>query len=153
MCLGSIAAFIAMNLYVIGITNYYPSQIDYIYWQRRYMMAVMNDVTIPGIWLLFLTTAGLFFFNPKEKRFAGISLLILSILILLNGIFIKTIAISATNIAIQMFDNKLINKNDTLLGDYFSNKGVEDIFGSINLLLLIIFLIINILSKKKILSL
>jgi succinate dehydrogenase hydrophobic anchor subunit len=114
------------------------------YWQRTFITPIMHFATIPGIWLLFLTTTGLFFLKWKENKLANSSLLILSAIIAGIGQFIiNPMAKKVTEISIQQIETQ------TVISDYVSNKLIEDSCGGINLLLLIIFLVICVFAKNR----
>ncbi len=129
-CLGSIASFVALN--VIAGEN--PT-IEFSYWQRSFIDPIMRFVTMPGCWLLLFGNVGVFLALKGNRRSVNAVLLILSILILCNGLWIFSVAENVSNLAVEQFQMA------EPLPAYSAKKTVEDAFGGMNMALLIVYLV------------
>lgn len=139
LCLGSIFSFIVMNI-VFGET---PS-IESTYWQRLFVSEITNVLIIPGICLILISTI---LFSWKFYGFFSniwvIIIQVLVVIIVINTINITLMAEKATAIAIHQ---KVIMNS---IPEYVKIKSREDIFGAINMLLLLTYLIISQYKFKK----
>jgi len=140
LCLGSISAFIVMNI-VLGDS---PS-IDSIYWQRLFVSKITFVLIIPGIILIVLSAVILSwklhgFFNNKWITIAQS----LIILIIINSTNIIILADKVTAIAIHQ------QQIMTARPEYVILKSKEDMFGALNMIMLLGCLIItNYLTCNK----
>ncbi len=141
LCLGSIASFIALNI----IAGKAPT-IEFWYWQRLFINSIMYFVTIPGTWLFLLGNIGIYLKLKGKRKPVNIILLMLSFLLLLNGYWIQSVAKTVSNLAVEQL------KTNEFIQAFSSNKSIEDICGGINLLFLLVYLgiyIITIAKSKK----
>jgi hypothetical protein len=139
LCVGSIAAFIAMN--IIAPEN--GADLDFIHWQRHFINPIMAYVTVPGIWLFLAGNAGLFFVQPRKNLF-GIIQLILAVLVFANGLFlIVPTAKIASGLAAEPTG---LSGNIEL---FLQKKTMEDSLGGVNLVLLIAYLIVTTIQNYK----
>lgn len=141
LCLGSIFSSIVMNI-VLGSS---PS-IDSIYWQRLFVSKIIFVLIIPG---LFLMVVSAFILSRKQYGFfrrKWITIVqLFIILIIINSINITLLAEKVTAIAIHQQQTK------TVISEYITLKNKEDMFGALNMIMLLSSLIIAIylpLDKK-----
>jgi hypothetical protein len=134
LCLGSIFSFIAMNL-VMGNS---PS-VDSIYLQRLFVSKITFVLIIPGIVLIVL---GAVFLSWKQYGFFSNKWITIAqsllILIIINSTNITLFADKVTAIAIKQ---KLTM---TSIPEFILLKSKEDMFGALNLIMLLACLIIAI---------
>ncbi len=139
LCVGSIASFIAMNM--ISGTN--PT-IEFLYWQRIFINPIMNFVTMPGIWLFLIGNIIMFLILENKKKIKNLVLLILSFLVVINGqMIIFPFAKKVSRLAVQQ------NQTSEFIQEFTTNKTIEDTFGGINLLFLLLYLVIYVLNTYK----
>jgi hypothetical protein len=134
LCLGSIFSFIAMNL----VQGNSPS-VDSIYLQRLFVSKITFDLIIPGIVLIVL---GAVFLSWKQYGFFSNKWITivqtLVILIIINSSNVTLIADKVTAIAIHQ------HQIMTSLPEYVILKSKEDMFGGLNMVMLLACLIITI---------
>ncbi len=138
LCLGSIASFIALNV-IAGET---PT-IEFWYWQRLFIDPIMYFVTIPGTWLFLLGNIGIYLRSKGKRKSINIILLVLSFLLVLNGYWIQSVAKTVSSLAVEQL------KTEGFIQAFSSNKSIEDICGGVNLLFLLVYLGIYILTIAK----
>lgn len=131
LSLGSISCFIVMN-----IVNGSSTSIETMYWQRLFVSKVTYFLIIPGISLIvvcaFIRSLGL----KKLRTHWWLTIVkVMIILIVINTINITFIANKVTQLAI------LQHQTTTLIPEISSLKGKEDMFGGINMLMLLICLV------------
>ncbi len=136
-CLGSIFTFIAMNM-VLGDN---PS-IEAVYWQRLFVSKITNVLIMPG--LVFIVGGAIALSLLHYGFFTNRSLSIIQTLIFLiaiNSIHISILVRKVSTIAIQQYESSTTIKN------YMAIKSREDMFGGINMILLLTCLILSITLK------
>lgn len=139
LCLGSIASFIAMDM----IAGKKPT-IEFWYWQRIFITPIMNFVTMPGIWLFLFGNIGLFLATGKERKMTNILLLILPILLVINvQMNLSPVAKIINRLSVQQV------QTSTFIKDFATKKNIEDIFGEVNLFILLVYLAVYSLSTSK----
>lgn len=129
LCFGSIATFIVMN-FVLGSA---PS-LEAIYWQRMFVAKIMYYSTVPGMWILFLsgTIVTLNQYGVSKNLWFLLKVFIL-LAIVINGTFIIVpLADKVNELAIKQYQ---LNKENV---EYLSTKTMEDIFGALNFIILIL---------------
>ncbi len=139
LCLGSIFSFVVMNI-ALGES---PS-VDSIYWQRLFVSKITFVLIIPGI-CLFLVAA-IFLSWRYYGFFSNVWVLLVQLLVVLvvvNSINIVLLAEKATAIAIHQ---KEIMQS---IPEYIKIKSREDIFGGINMLILLATLMVSFYKLKK----
>jgi hypothetical protein len=138
LCLGSIFSFIAMNL----VQGNSPS-IDSIYLQRLFVSKITFVLIIPGIVLIVL---GAVFLSWKQYGFFSNKWIAIAqsllILIIINSTNITLFADKVTAIAIKQ---KLTM---TSIPEFILLKSKEDMFGALNLIMLLACLIIAIYQNR-----
>jgi len=129
--LGSIFTFIVMND-VLGDS---PS-IDSIYWQRLFVSRITKVLILPGVGLVFI---GAFILSWKQYGFFRNSwtsiLQILVVLIVFNSVNITLLADRVTELAVKQ------QQISAVIPEYMNLKGSEDIFGALNVIMMIVCLI------------
>jgi len=131
LCLGSIVAFISMNILKDSSTT------ELIFWQRKFINGIMNIATIPGLLLFLIGNIGLYYFSKCKREKWVIFRLIIPAIITMNGLmFIVPLANKVNEIAFHQY------KTSTILTEFTSLKSIEDTLGGLNLLLLLFYLII-----------
>lgn len=137
--LGSIFTFIVMND-VLGDS---PS-IDSIYWQRLFVSRITEVLILPGVGLIF---TGTFILSWKQYGFfrnTWISILqILVVLIVINSVNITLLAGRVTEIAVRQWQTSVFSP------EYINLKSAEDIFGAINVVMMITCLIVPFYKNKN----
>ncbi len=104
----------------------------------------MNFVTMPGIWLFLFGNIIMFLTLKDKKKIKKIALLILSFLVVANGqIIIIPFAQKVSRFAVQQ------NQTSEFIQEFATNKNIEDTFGGINLLFLLLYLVIYVLNTHK----
>jgi len=137
LSIGSIASFIVMNV-LFGET----SSIDSIYWQRLFVSKTTYFLIIPGVCLILASTI-ILTYNSSKKDIWLIIVQILVVLIVLNSIHITLLADKVTTIATYQ---KEILAN---IKEYVELKSREDVFGGVNLLMLLVLLGISNYKFKR----
>ena len=139
LCLGSIFSFIVMNI-VLGDA---PS-ISSVYWQRLFVSKITAVLIIPGISLVVISTLllSLKYYGFFSNIWVTITQ-ILVVLIIINSVNITLLAEKVTAIAIHQKE---------IMADipgYIKLKSKEDVFGAVNMLMLLTFLIISVYKHRK----
>lgn len=139
LCLGSIFSFIVMNV-VLGSS---PT-IESVYWQRLFVSKITEVLVLPGI-TTFIVGAVLlswkqFGFLTNWKVIVG---QIFLVLIILNTVNITVIETDATAIAIRQFQAM------KEIPGYLVLKNKEDMFGALNMIMLLACLIIGTFQPSK----
>jgi nitrogen fixation/metabolism regulation signal transduction histidine kinase len=133
LCLGSIFSFIIMNIVFGNSTS-----IDSIYWQRLFVSKITFVLIIPGIILIIM---GAFILSWKLYGFFSNKWITivqsLVILIIINSTNITLLADKVTAIAIHQ------QQIMTTLPEYVILKNKEDMFGALNMIMLLACLIIG----------
>ncbi|MGD8778838.1 MAG: hypothetical protein PVH88_07730 [Ignavibacteria bacterium] len=139
LCLGSIFSFIVMNI-VLGKT---PS-IDPIYWQWLFVSGITKILIIPGISLVLIGTVLLSwkYYGFFTKEWVTI-VQILFLFIITNSINIILLEEKVTAIAVHQ---KQIMAS---ISEYIKLKSKKDIFGAVNMLMLLTSLIILIYKHRE----
>jgi hypothetical protein len=139
LCLGSIFSFIVMNI-VLGSS---PT-IESVYWQRLFVSEITDVLLLPGIIIFALSAILLswkqYGFFTNRKVIVG---QIFVVLIILNTVNITVIEKNATAIAIHQFQAM------KEIPAYLVLKNREDMFGALNMLMLLACLIIGIFQPSK----
>ena len=139
LSLGSIVSFIAMNI-IAGET---PTT-EFWYWQRKFVSAITNYVTLPGIWLFFLGNTSWFLVLGKERKKINYILVILPVLTILNAyMIIVPVAKKVNKAAVQQI------QLPGFIKDFTFNKSIEDISGGINMLFLLSFLAVYFINRYR----
>lgn len=134
LCVGSIFSFIAMNI----ISPKETIDFTFFYWQRKFVNPIMNFVTIPGIWIFLISNISEYFLNRNntKKKWKKITLLVLAGLIFLNGIFLIVPTAKIVSSIAENMNNLSLHSQE-----FLKHKSIEDIFGGINLVMLLIYLV------------
>ncbi len=126
---GSIASFIAMN--VVAPNPLQPD--NFVIWQRFFIAAIMNCITIPAIVLFLLGNGLLLFLKGLKKK--TVALFFLSLTICINGLFF--IVPKAYKVNALAVSENVLKEHWTL---FLTEKVQEDVLGGINMLLLLTYL-------------
>ncbi len=138
-CLGGIFSFIVMNIALDKALS-----IDSIYWQRLFVSKVTFILILPGVSLVLISTILLSwkhygFFSNKWMVIVQLLLLFIAI----NSINITLLAEKVTAIAIQQ------KQIMSAIPEYVKMKNREDIFGAVNMFMLLASLIISIYKYRE----
>ncbi|HBZ68079.1 MAG TPA: hypothetical protein DEO70_14695 [Bacteroidales bacterium] len=132
LSLGSIFTFIVMN----AVMGEVPS-IESVYWQRLFVSRITEVLILPGVGLL---VVGAIILSLKQYGFfrnTWISVLqILVVLIVINSVNITLLAGRVTEIAVRQWQTSVF------IPEYMNLKSAEDIFGAVNVVMMIICLIV-----------
>ncbi len=139
LCLGSIFTFIVMNV-VLGNA---PS-IDSIYLQRLFVSGITSILIIPGVSFIFIGAIFLSWMQYGFFRNTWVTIAqILIVLIVLNAINITLLAGKVTDMAIQQ------KQISAVIPEYMELKNWEDVFGALNIVMLLASLIIPFFYTEK----
>ena len=134
MFLGGILGTIITTIVVGSDTD--PVLIDH---QRQIVSAIVQGLTVPGMWIVILSGLYMAFlrkYNLLKIRWLTLKS-ILGTLIFINGSFILVpLADKVTALASQSASQGALAMN------YLSLKGNEDMFGAVNLILILIVTVI-----------